>query len=278
MASRANDEFHTASKGCQRLKLVACDLDGTLLGPEERMIEKACGVARFLRSKDLLFTIATGRVLGSVEPLLKTLEVTAPVIANGGAVVAWPRGPILLERKLEPGTSNEIANELRRLGVPFYFTLGSDMLTEWAGEETDQYSRAIGYRIGIVPPGALSGKAPAQIVVRIPEEDAEGFLASYGQRWLPHTQAIRSLPHLIEFQAPGVSKASALSFLAKRYGLGPNEVLAIGDGLNDLDMLEWAGTSACVENAHPMAKKASSYVASKPYAEGVQEIIEKLTK
>ncbi len=260
-----------------RIKMVACDLDGTLLGPGESGIEAAKEISLFLRSFGIRLTLATGRVFGSVEPLLLQLALTDPVVTNGGALVSARGEPPLMEDRIHRSSAARIATELRSLRIPFYYIAGKDMLTEWDGPETVRYSEGIGYRIEVVPVGSLQGMEPTQIVVRVSPDEADRFVESYKGRWPGSVQCVKSLPHLVEFQAKGVSKARGLAFLSSHFGLSREEVLSIGDGLNDLDMLKWAGVSGCVGNAHPEACARASYVSEKPYAEGVLDIIKKFT-
>lgn len=259
------------------IRMVACDLDGTLLEPGESGVEPIREIMALLRSRNVRFTLATGRVFGSVKPLLDELDLQDPVVTNGGAMVAAKGETPLLEKKIQRAVAARIANELRPQDIPFYYIVGKDMLTEWEGPETESYSQGIGYPIKVVSAGYLDTLEPTQIVVRVNPEEAVRFVRLYEKRPNQSIQCLRSLPHLVEFQAKGVSKACGLAFLSSHFGIRREEVLAIGDGLNDLDMLKWAGVSGCVANAHPEACHAAFYVSNRPYAEGVLEIIEKFT-
>jgi Cof subfamily protein (haloacid dehalogenase superfamily) len=253
--------------------LVVCDLDGTLLGPGATGVDAARQVADFCKEHGLLMTVATGRFWGAVVWYLETLRITGPAITNGGALVAALGKKPVLEKSIDSRLAEEVAQYLRSLNLPFYFVGGKDMLTEWEGPETAAYSEGISFSIRVVPSLETFCMSPTQIVVRADAHEVPGLLDLFRNRWSGKLSVIRSLPHLIEFQAQGVSKASALEFLARSYGIGRDKVLAVGDGLNDLDMLSWAGLSACVGNACREAKEVASYVASGTYAEGVMEAV-----
>ncbi len=257
------------------VRLLACDLDGTLLGPGGAGLETAKEVVGYCRARSVRFTIATGRVFGAVEKYLSYLELTGPVITNGGAMVASVVGQPLMEKVIDPGTAAAIAAELRRDGLPFYMIAGKGMVTEWDGPETAQYSANLSFDIRVVPTVAGLGIAPTQIAVRVPAEDATAYVEKLRSRWSPKVTVLLSLPHLIEFQAEGVSKAGALGFLADSLGIAREEVMAIGDSLNDLDMLRWAGRSACVGNAHPEVAARAGAVAAGLFSAGVLEIVKK---
>ncbi len=256
------------------VRLVACDLDGTLVGPGDTGLSAARKVVDFCKDKGVSFTLATGRVFGAVERYLRHLGVGGPVITNGGALVAALGEAPVMQRTIDPRAALRIAAFLRPLSLPFYFIAGKDMYTEWGGPETGRYSENISYGIAVVGSLDALGVAPTQVVVRVPPETALTYVARLKEAF-PGNAVVLSLPHLIEVQAEGVSKASALEYLARETGVAREEVLAVGDSLNDLDMLAWAGRSACVGNAHPEVAAVVGQVASLPYSEGVMEIVKK---
>jgi Cof subfamily protein (haloacid dehalogenase superfamily) len=269
----SHEGMRMTKKDRRPVSLVVCDLDGTLLGPGGTGIDKAKKVADFSRSHSIGITVATGRVYGAVVEYVKCLGISLPVITNGGARVAAVGAEPIYEKIIDAELARAVSRELRSLNLPFYYLSGKDILTEWEGPETIAYSESISFDIRVVPSLEPLGVSPTQIAVRAQASEAPRLLELFRRRWSAKLTVIRSLPHLIEFQAPGVSKASALEFLAGSYGIGPDRVLAVGDGLNDLDMLSWAGRSACVGNGCQEAKAVASYVASGTYAEGVMEAV-----
>lgn len=261
--------------------MLACDFDGTLVGTGDRGLDDTKKVMELCASQGVRFTIATGRAFGAVEKYLRCLQIDGPVITNGGAMVsALDRDPIM-EQAMGPEICREIVSELRRMGVPFYLIVGKHMVTEWDGPETLDYSRNLGYRIRTVPSLSGQGFSPTQIVVRLPadrQDIADLMMAGsrVQDRFGPGVSVTRSLAHLIEFQAEGVSKGKGLEFLASSLGLSASEVLAVGDSLNDLDMLAWAGYRACVANSHPLVKRSVPLVSKESYAAGVLEIARRM--
>ena len=79
----------------------------------------------------------------------------------------------------------------------------------------------------------------------------------------------------IHIQAPGFTKGDALAALAPVLGLTPRDFLAIGDSVNDIEMIQGAGAGVAVANAHPDAKKAADWVTNKEFGDGVTEVIQK---
>jgi hydroxymethylpyrimidine pyrophosphatase-like HAD family hydrolase len=81
--------------------------------------------------------------------------------------------------------------------------------------------------------------------------------------------------YAIHLLSPGISKGTGLVALAKAMGLAPDDFFAIGDSLNDVQMLTTAGIGATVANAHPDTKAVARYIAQKEYGDGFVEAVEK---
>jgi len=259
------------------LKLLVCDLDGTLLGPMYGGLDTARETVEYCQAQGIKVTVATGRVFGAAERYLAYLNIDQPAIANGGALIAELGKSPIYEKTVDKITSLLIAEELRQLGYPFYFLVGKHMYTEFEGPETQRYSQVLQFPIEVVSSVCTVENCPTQIVVRVPPEDADTLLCHLDSMWHGVT-LLKSLPHLIEIQPVGVSKSNALAFLSSYMGIRKEDILTVGDGLNDLDMLMWSGMKGAVSNAQDVVKKAVPYVSKKPYAEGVKDIVEKFIK
>ena len=85
----------------------------------------------------------------------------------------------------------------------------------------------------------------------------------------------KSKPQFLEFAHIQATKGQALAFLAAHFGVRREEIMAVGDGYNDLDMLDYAGLGVVVANAREEIKKYADYVTAAPYGDGVVEALEK---
>ena len=90
-----------------------------------------------------------------------------------------------------------------------------------------------------------------------------------------HPVQVIDTGYAIHLQAPGIDKGTALVALAQEMGLLPSDFLAIGDSVNDIQMLKTAGIGVTVANAHPDTKAAAQFIAEKEYGDGFVEAIEK---
>ncbi len=258
--------------------MVACDIDGTLIGPDGHGIDVARQALDFCRKRGIRVTAATGRAFAAAEKYLEALGVNEPAITDGGALIARIGEPPIYEKTIDKMTAQDIALDLQKIGYPFYLLVGKHMYTDVKGPETARYSRILGYTIKTVDSIKEIQGRPTQIVLRVPPEKADCILLELQSRWQPKITVLKSLPHLLEIQPPGVSKAKALEFLAGIMNIDRHEIFSIGDGLNDLDMLMWSGMKAAVNNAHELVKRNVPYVSQHKFAEGVLEIVEKFIK
>jgi hydroxymethylpyrimidine pyrophosphatase-like HAD family hydrolase len=84
----------------------------------------------------------------------------------------------------------------------------------------------------------------------------------------------KSLPYFLEFAGPEVSKGSGLAFLAERLGFTAAQTVAVGDGENDRELLDWGGYAVCVEDSHASLFERADLVIPGPESEGVADLIE----
>lgn len=258
--------------------MLVCDFDGTLVGPSGEGLESAKEVIRLCEDRDVRFVIATGRAFGALEKYLEILNVKEPVITNGGTIVCALGEEPVFQKVISSKSAKKIARALSGLAIPHYFMEGKGMVTNRGGPETEKYSKMLGYPIRIDPALDVGSLTPTQVVVRLPKDrlhlsdllTQESWLEGHG---VGDVSALRCLPHLIEMKARGTSKVTGLEFLSERFGIKAREVLAIGDGPNDIDMLKWAGHSACTANADASVKACVPLVSRGNYGTGVLEIV-----
>ena len=266
-------------------RLLAVDLDGTLLTPDRRI---GAGDADALhRSVDagVVVLVATGRGLHTARPVLEVLPVPAYAALHNGALMLDPSGCELWRVSMQPRAVAAALPLVRAAGLhPMLYSGvagagGGDVtlvLEREARESphTQDYLRTKGPILelvedvaaacdhgvlGIVSFGPRNSVAAAATAVGRLDGEVESW-------WSPSTA---SGADLFEALAPGGAKGRALRRLTERLGFTPNEVMAIGDNNNDLDMLRYAGTAVAMANATPEARAAAHFVTSANTADGV---------
>lgn len=258
------------------IRLLAIDLDGTLLTPSRTIHPKAIEAISRAKEAGVIVLLASGRIRPSMLKFAQVVGLAdGPMICGNGTHAMLSSTVELMCRPLNHQAQELLiayawANDLH-LNLyardSFYFLRD----TPWG----DLY-RA---RVETIAPETLT-KSPRELscikvmIVDKPERIA-GHLALLGpQVESTGTRATESEPEYLEFMDSGANKGSALATMADRLGIMQSETASIGDYLNDVEMLEWAGLSGAMRNGHPAAKSAASVVVGSNEEGGVAEFIE----
>lgn len=259
------------------VRLIATDLDGTLFGPDLEVSKRVHVAFGRALSAGFRVVIATGRMFKSALPYAKQLELVDPVISYQGA---WVRDPVSLEtlwHNLLPRALTERAVGLiQASGLHLNLYTDDTLLVELITPECEWYCSQARVRPEIVASFGPHLGEVTKLVAIASAEVLNGCQAEFEKALGGDCYVIRSTPRYLEFAAQGTSKAVALAEVARRLGIGRDEVLAFGDADNDADMLAWAGTGISV-GSHASAKaleSADRHV--EPVGDGVAQIIEEL--
>jgi Cof subfamily protein (haloacid dehalogenase superfamily) len=261
------------------IRLVAVDIDGTLLEKDHSLSEHARLAKKLCDDAGVFFTLATGRVSASAEKVASDLGVTVPVISNGGAAIKLPGGRYLRELVVPRDAAIRAIEAGRRHGVERYIYAGEAYLTETPGAFVGHYGQGLGIPIEVVPDltAFVSGGA-LSIVFRVDpaSDDMDERITALATDLIGiahgEYRVDRSMEHLIEVLHPVAGKGEALKALAQLLDLDVSECLAIGDSLGDLDMLDVAGKGVLVNNAAP-AIRGDRVLTSEGYSRGVLEAV-----
>jgi Cof subfamily protein (haloacid dehalogenase superfamily) len=255
--------------------LFAFDLDRTLVTDDYHLPESMVAALGALRDAGHLVTVLTGRGLTSAQPYLDALGVQGAFSVNHGAQVM--EGDVALRRTRLP------ADDVRRLLAPWHhyldieFSCVSDDLLlvrdprdrrwSWAHTQTRSVQR--------FDPTAI----PDADKVVFDASASNALVAERVARDLPHVERYLWGDDFLEVIGPGADKGSALAFLAERAGVPRAEVIAFGDGANDVSMLGYAGYAIAVgPHAHPGALAAADERVDAPESDGVARWIERFLR
>lgn len=259
------------------IKLVISDLDGTLIDNSLQLPVEIDTITGVLREKGILFSIATGRSEGFLRGMVKRMRLDCPyVVSNGATLLA---GDQVIMRKqfsiidLMPLLQMSIE---KKLSV-YYTSCGEERveaITPWIAREMK--ARGITYNVAPMQGNEwTSYQAEKLLVLDMYETGIIGEFETWCKANPGDYTYIRYGNRSLEFMKKGVSKASGVRILAEYLGVSPNEIMAIGDDDNDIEMFHYVGQSVAVQNAVENAKRAAFYVCQKPVAQGVFEAIKK---
>jgi len=252
---------------------VLVDLDGTLVGADNKISTRTCEVIHALQEKKIRVMPVTGRaVTGACKPL-KDLDLETPICCyNGSVIFDIKTDTTLQEVLLDNTTARTVLEMLTDSVLEFFVYHKEDRYT--LAPKSDDYARVLLMMSNVKEVSALEA-IPASELTRISyygdEEPALAMVAALeracsGKVYLEHIP-IQSFPafgdfsgHFCDVQPYCAGKAEAVHFMQKHYDIPAQAMIAIGDQANDIPMFREAGLSCAVANAAPAAKAAASRV------------------
>lgn len=259
------------------VRLLAVDMDGTLLTHERVPHPASASALQAAQDAGITVCLASGRAIQTMRPTAQALGLTGPLVSSNGAYVELADGTPVLDRKLDSEARAVLLDyaESRRMHVNFY--LSHEMWFSHDGPEAASYRE----RTGIVAP--VTGYEPmksAEAVKILFFAEASQILSAMDE--LRPTVAelgitmVTSEPDYVEFLPAGITKGAGLQALAAALQLSAIEVAAIGDWLNDLEMIQWAGVSAAMGNAAQEVKAAAQTIVGTNENGGVADFVRTL--
>jgi Cof subfamily protein (haloacid dehalogenase superfamily) len=260
-------------------RLIATDLDGTLLGRGYAISGRTAKVLAQASAAGVAVVLVTGRPVRWMGLVYEQLDAGYPTICANGAVTYDPVTDTVHEsRPLAPAVLAEVCTRLVTAvpGISFAVEIegGRRMLHEpaypVAWESTESGARE-------APLAELVTHPAVKLLARSADHDADTFTAVVHTTLAGQAEATHSsFSGLVEISASGVDKGTGLAALAGRLGIPAADVLAFGDMPNDVPMLSWAGRSVAVANAHPAAQAVADEHTLSNVDDGVAVYLERL--
>jgi Cof subfamily protein (haloacid dehalogenase superfamily) len=230
------------------------------------------------RDAGLHVIVATGRMFRSVRPYVLEAGLPDPVVCYQGAVVADPvSGRFLRHEPIPVDLAREAIAAVEDAGYGLNTYVRDELYVAEETAEARRYAEFQHLPIHVVGPLLdWLTDAPTKLVVIGDPDELDVLEARLKAHFGARLYISKSLPYFLELAAPGVTKGSGMAFVAEELGFTAAETIAFGDGENDVELLEWAGASVAVANAHPRARAAADLVAPSVDEEGVAQVIESL--
>jgi|SRR5215471_17670239 len=259
-------------------RLIAIDLDGTLLTPQKVITPRTHQALCQAAEKGMTIVIATGQTLQVLRHVCAELPLKAPQIIENGAIIADIRsGKVLHEQLLPTEYILPALDTLRALGLYRAYHTHQCIYVD-----NDTPRARNWYRPPIQPPVEVADVAsiypqPCIKIVGVGEADTLRNKRRELERiFADQLYITQSSFDLLELLHPHVSKGNALRDIAADLVISPEEVVAIGDNHNDIGMLRFAGLGVAMGNAHTEVKAAADFVTLSNAEDGVAVVIEEI--
>ena len=260
------------------VKLIALDLDGTVIGDDLIVRERVRAAVAAARARGIAVTIVTGRMFAAAHPFAKTLGIAGPIVCYQGAgIFDVASGTLLQQTNVDQAVTREVLAKAADDALTAQCYSEDRLYIETPNEYTAKYIALANVEPIVVPSlrAAFAERPTMKIVLVADTARATAYVdvlrSSVGER----AYVTRSHPDFVEVLDPHVNKGRALRFVAERHGVALSEVLAVGDSWNDLPLLETAGFGVAMGSAPDELRARADAVVADVAHDGVAEAIER---
>lgn len=267
-------------KGSYRVRLLALDVDGTVLGSDHRVSTATRKAVREAAKGGVEIVLASSRSPNGLRPVFSELGTSGLAVAYQGALLCrlYPRDGMeaLSEKRLPIGSARSVISSAIERGL----SVGWYTAERW---EVSYLDRAISREASITgesptvaePPGR-TGEAPHKVLCIAGEPHLLPTLRELATRPPEGCAGLFSHESYLEVTPWEADKAPALETLARQLAVAREEIVAIGDGANDAGMLRWAGVGICMGHAPDSVKAVADRVTETNDRDGVAAAVKEL--
>ncbi|HEX0128500.1 TPA: sugar-phosphatase [Streptococcus pyogenes] len=263
------------------IKLVAVDIDGTLLTDDRRITDDVFQAVQEAKAQGVHMVIATGRPIAGVISLLEQLELNHKgnhvITFNGGLVQDAETGEEIVKELMTYDDYLETEFLSRKLGVHMHAITKEGIYTanRNIGKYTVHESTLVNMPIFYRTPEEMTNKEIIKMMMIDEPDLLDAAIKQIPQHFFDKYTIVKSTPFYLEFMPKTVSKGNAIKHLAKKFGLDMSQTMAIGDAENDRAMLEVVANPVVMENGVPELKKIAKYITKSNNDSGVAHAIRK---
>lgn len=264
-----------------KYKILVLDLDGTLTNKKKEITVHTKETLIRAQEAGVKIVLASGRPTYGIVPLAEELRLgdfEGYILSyNGGQIIDWKTKKMMYENELDPKVYPYLYECAKKNGFVILSYKDEYIVSEDAGNPYVQHEAFLNRMPSITVPNFLEVfdfPVPKCLIVGDPEplsvleqkmkQDLEGRM-----------NVFRSEPFFLELVPNGIDKARSLAVLLDELGMKPEEMVAVGDGFNDLSMIQFAGLGVAMANAQDVVKEAADYVTLSNEEDGVAAVVEK---
>lgn len=263
-------------------KLIVLDVDGTMLNSNREISKRTVATLRKVQQMGIKIALASGRPTYGILPLAQAIDLGVYdgyiISYNGAQVMEAKTGQILFERRIDPQMVPYLEKKATKMGLTMAYYDGNEVVST---DITNPH---------VVDEAAMNGMTlrqddqlsinmddwPAEMMLVSDDEEALTSLGQHMQRHLNGVMdTIHSNPYYLEIVGYQVGKSYAMSALVQKMGIQMSEVLAIGDGEADINMIQMAGTGVAMGNATEGVRRCADFTTLSNDQDGAALAIEK---
>lgn len=262
-------------------KLIALDMDGTLLNEEKIVTERTKKAIKAARDKGVTVVLATGRPIDGVTRYLEELDMYTDndyvLSYNGGLVLKTKNKEVVCKLGLIGEDVKYLYELSKRLGVNIHaFSEKNGLVTPKNSKYTEVEASINNITVNEVNFDNIENDESFIKIMMIDEpEILQKAIDNLPEEVYEKYTVVRSAPFFLEFLNKEVNKGVGVEMLAKHLGVKREEVITMGDAGNDLHMIEYAGMGIAMGNAFDEVKEAANYITDSNNEDGVAKAIEK---
>lgn len=264
-----------------KYKLIVLDLDGTLTNSQKVITPRNRETLIRVQEQGVRLVLASGRPTYGIVPLANELRMNEfggfILSYNGGEIINWESGEMIYENVLPNDIVPLLYESARSHHLSILTYDGAEIVTE---NSKDPYveKEAFLNKMAVRETNDFLTDITLPVAKCLIVGDADALTpleSELSLRLQGKINVFRSEPYFLELVPQGIDKAQSLAVLLKELGISREEIIAIGDGYNDLSMIKFAGLGIAMGNAQEPVKKAADYITLSNEEDGVAEAIDR---
>ena len=261
------------------IKMVVVDIDGTILSPTCEISQNLKNHVKELLANDIKVVIATGRMHCSAKQIAKELGTDSPIIAYQGGLIVNSKGQTLWAKYCDEDLARDVINKLREKSIHINIYINDNLIAEDESIYIKDYTKGkfIEYEIVSSLDTLNFDNLNKILAIDYNTQKIDSLVEELSDFYKSSLYIVKSTPHFCEISHPEATKGNGIRFLAQEWDIKQEEIMAIGDQDNDIEMLLAAGIRVAMGNATENLKKVSNFITKTVDEDGVVHAINKFT-
>lgn len=263
-------------------KLLILDIDGTLLNEEKKITSNTKAILLKMQQLGVKIVLASGRPTYGVLPIAKELELDKHggyiLSYNGGQIFDLSTNELLFEKRIDPSMLPYIERKAGKNNFPIFTyhedtILTNDTNNKWIRQEASLNNMQLKEVSNFAE--SIDFHPCKCMLVSDDEEALIGLENHWKRRLAGSLDVFRSEPYFLEIVPKLIDKANTVSVLLEKLNISPENIIAIGDGVCDVTMIQLAGLGVAMGNAQDSVKSCADYITGSNEEDGVAQVVKK---